>query len=177
MAGTQDPVASVVALSVAGDGTRRYDQVDPSQVIRGTELAPYLPREIWRAPRLLVDEDTAADVSRRSNVSSLTQSSVKEHTCPVCLDELREGCLVSRFSCSHVLHFECACSWLSSRIRAGNDGTCPLWFVPPRSHLPPCRCWRSAVAVFEMPQEPRAFCMIIASRGTRTWRKQLTSAS
>lgn len=169
MAGTQDPVASVVALSVAGDGTRRYDQVDPSQVIRGTELAPYLPREIWRA---------YVDASCRSNVSRYsTKSSVKEHTCPVCLDELREGCLVSRFSCSHVLHFECACSWLSSRIRAGNDGTCPLWFVPPRSHLPPCRCWRSAVAVFEMPQEPRAFCMIIASRGTRTWRKQLTSAS
>jgi hypothetical protein len=143
------PLASVVALSVADDGTRRYDQVDPSKVIRGTELAPYLPREIWHAPRPPVD----VDASRRSNVSSSTQSSVKEHTCPVCLDELREGCLVSRFSCSHVLHFECASSWLSSRICAGKSGTCPLWFAPPRSHLPPCRCWRSAVAAFEMPQE------------------------
>jgi hypothetical protein len=142
----QRPLASVVALSVADDGTRRYDQVDASKVIRGTELAPYLPREIWHAPRSPVD----ADASRRSNVSSSTQSSVKEHTCPVCLDELREGCSVSRFSCSHVLHFECACSWLSSRIRAGNSGTCPLWFAPPPLSLAPCRCWRSAS---EMPEE------------------------
>ena len=128
----QRPLASVVALSVADDGTRRYDQVDPSKVIRGTELAPYLPREIWHAPRSPVD----ADASRRSNVSSSTQSSVKEHTCPVCLDELREGCSVSRFSCSHVLHFECACSWLRSRICAGKSGTCPLWFAPPLSLAP-----------------------------------------
>jgi hypothetical protein len=166
------PLASVVALSVADDGTRRYDQVHLSQVIRGTELAPYLPREMWHAPRPPMDEDA----SRRSNVSSSTQSSVKEHTCPVCLDELREGCLVSRFSCSHVLHFECASSWLSSRICAGKSGPCPLWFAPPRSHLAPCRCWRFAVAAFEMPQEQTSRdCRIIASRGTRTWRKQLTS--
>ncbi len=159
------PLAPVVALSVADDGARRYDQVDPSKVIRGTELAPYLPRELWHA---------YIDASCRSNASRYsTKSSVKEHTCPVCLDELREGCLVSRFSCSHVLHFEYACSWLSSRICAGKSGTCPLWFEPPRFHLPPCRCWRSVVAAFEIP--PRAFCMIIASCGTRTWRKQLTS--
>ena len=158
------PLAPVVALSVADDGARRYDQVDPSKVIRGTELAPYLPRELWHA---------YIDASCRSNASRYsTKSGVKEHTCPVCLDELREGCLVSRFSCSHVLHFECACSWLSSRIRAGNSGTCPLWFAPPRSHLPLAdagdlrrKCRKSC---------PGAFCMNIASRGTRTWRKQLT---
>ena len=188
------PLASVVVLSVTDDGARRYDQVDPSKVIRGTELSPYLHREMWHAPPHWVGAGGVAkpnsafggslskgksspsspvspsspispsspsstssphvDASCRSNVSRYsTKSSVKEHTCPVCLDELREGCLVSRFSCSHVLHFECACSWLSSRICAGKSGTCPLWFAPPRFHLPPCRCWRSAVAAFEIPQE------------------------
>ena len=145
----QRPLASVVALSVADDGTRRYDQVDASKVIRGTELAPYLPREIWHAH---------VDASCRSNVSRYsTKSSVKEHTCTVCLDE-------------------CASSWLTSRIRAGKSGTCPLWSAPPQSHFAPCRCWRFAVAAFEMPQEQTSRdCRIIASRGTRTLWKQLTS--
>jgi hypothetical protein len=168
------PLASVVALSVTDDGTH---QVDPSKVIRGTELSPYLHREMWHAPPHWVGAGGVAkpnsafggslskgktspsspvspsspispsspsstssphvDASCRSNVSRYsTKSSVKEHTCPVCLDELREGCLVSRFSCSHVLHFEYACSWLSSRICAGKSGTCPLWFAPPLSLAP-----------------------------------------
>jgi hypothetical protein len=63
-------------------------------------------------------------MSRQSNVSN----GLRE--CSICLETLRDGDVVTRFSCSHVMHFECANNWMSARIRAGKAGTCPMWSVP-----------------------------------------------
>ena len=141
----QRPLTSAIALSVGDDGTRRYEPVQWPDVIFGTELAPFLDSEIWQAPL------SPVETPRHGN--SATPGIVEQ--CPVCLEELLEGCFVSRFPCRHVLHFECACTWLSSRICAGNSGTCPLCncvvctpvFAGPASHPPATpHCLRQLLA-------------------------------
>jgi hypothetical protein len=162
----EHPLAPVVALSLADDGTRRYDTIDESQIIRGTEIAPYLPREIWQPP---------ADVDASRHSTRTRADSTCEPACPVCLEAFHEGCLVSRFTCAHVLHWHCANSWLTSRIRAGHPGTCPLWCAPApapvqalalRAKPANCLQWacrgKAWVAGEALRGQPR--CVLIASR-------------
>jgi hypothetical protein len=106
----------MVALTVESDGRTSYNAIDSRTVVTGTDIKPYLPRENWCEP-------SNRDGQHNSNVDS----SQHGYTCTVCLDSLKDGDIVSRFCCDHVIHFECANQWLSSRIRAGQAGTCPMW--------------------------------------------------
>lgn len=115
-----DTNLDMVALTVSHDGRTGYKTIDARTVVTGTDITPYLPREIWREPSI-------RDSSRTSHHNASVDCSQHGYTCTVCLDSLKDGDVVSRFWCNHVIHFNCANEWLSSRILAGQAGTCPMW--------------------------------------------------
>jgi len=119
---------SLVALVVSDEGSCTYRNVESDRVIRGTDIAPYLPRSIW-APTLV---SAHVDPSQhcKASCARCTDDDDDSHTCPVCLETLEEGCMVSCFACSHTLHWQCANAWLTARITNGKPGTCPLWYAP-----------------------------------------------
>lgn len=43
-----------------------------------------------------------------------------EHNCAVCLDKLKNGCMVKALGCSHKYHSKCINDWLKVKLK------CPL---------------------------------------------------
>jgi len=114
----------IFALSQSPDGRTSYNKISMQDIIPGTDVKSCLPRETWTKHTLRRSAQCVdVDCSQHSTVSAADCGNRIE--CPICLEELVEGDLVSRFLCSHSMHFECANQWLSSRIRQGQVGTCP----------------------------------------------------
>lgn len=108
----------------------KLSQVDLDTMIRGTDIEAWLPRETWTKHNSGPQQnarfaDYKVDCSQHSAVSA-ADATLHGVECPVCLGDISEGDLVSQFLCRHTLHFECANQWLTSRIRQGQAGTCPM---------------------------------------------------
>jgi len=114
----------MVALMQWPDGRTSYNKIYKQNIIAGTDIASWLPRQIWMNAATRT-QCAWMDRSQPSTTSA-ADATMCGVECPICLDELVEGDLVSRFMCSHSMHFECANQWLSSRIRQGQVGTCPM---------------------------------------------------
>ena len=115
----------IFALSQSPDGRTSYNKINVQDIIPGTDVESCLPRETWTKHALRRSAQCVdVDCSQHSTVSAADCGNGIE--CPICMEELVEGDLVSRFVCSHSMHFECANQWLSSRIRQGQVGTCPM---------------------------------------------------
>jgi len=108
----------------------KLSQVDMDSMIRGTDIEAWLPRETWTKHNSGAQQNARfaeyqVDCSQHSAVSA-ADATLHGVECPVCLGDISEGDLVSQFLCRHTLHFECANQWLTSRIRQGQAGTCPM---------------------------------------------------
>jgi len=114
----------MVALVQRPDGRTSYDKINKQKVIAGTDIKSWLPRQTWMNAATRA-QCAGVDCSQPSTPSA-ADATMRGVECPICLDELVEGDLVSRFKCSHSMHFECAITWLSSRIQQGQVGTCPM---------------------------------------------------
>ena len=128
MARQEGESTDMVALTISDDGRRTYCNIESGSVIRGTNIAPYLPRSIWSSALVAAHIDPSEH--SESSCSRGTHDEDDGNTCPVCLETLEEGCVVSCFPCSHTLHWQCASAWLTARITDGKPGTCPLWYAP-----------------------------------------------
>lgn len=117
--------SDMVALSQSPDGRTSYTNVTAQNVIPGTDVAAYLPRETW-AECKSEPQHSMHDADPDVDCLGASAGAVHGVTCPICLDSLEDGDIVSRFVCSHPMHFECANQWMTSRIRKGQAGTCPM---------------------------------------------------
>jgi len=130
----------MVVLVQRPDGRTSYDKINKQNVIAGTDIESWLPRQTWMNAATRA-QCAGVDCSQPSTTSA-ADATMRGVECPICLDELVEGDLVSWSMCSHSMHFECANQWLSSRIRQGQVGTCPICnfvvvapvFVSAKSH-------------------------------------------
>jgi len=114
----------MVALVQRPDGRTSYDKINKQKVIAGTDIKSWLPRQTWTNAATRA-QCAGVDCSQPSTTSA-ADATMCGVECPICLDELVEGDLVSRFKCSHSMHLECANTWLSTCIHQGQVGTCPM---------------------------------------------------
>jgi hypothetical protein len=98
-----------IVLSMSPDGTHSFFESDGTHIIHGIDVGAWLSTKAFR---------------RGDNGERMV--SVDELVCPVCLETVACGELMSVFQCGHALHFECAKSWLSSCIHQSRPGPCPL---------------------------------------------------
>mmetsp|Transcript_64471 Transcript_64471/g.104327 ORF Transcript_64471/g.104327 Transcript_64471/m.104327 type:complete len:181 (-) Transcript_64471:173-715(-) len=113
---TQDRMA---ALTQSPEGRLSYQKVNKRNLRLSSDVEAWLPCEIW-------NQDNCSTLTDLKSGGSRSILSTTHSECPICMEEFSEGDLISRFLCSHALHFECATTWITSRIRQGQTGTCPM---------------------------------------------------
>jgi len=96
-----------VTSAEAPDGRIVYRPAEARLIKTGQEIVDWLASEKWTAGHSSVFGD-------------------KNAQCSVCLEEFRNGDLVTRFPCEHCIHNTCAIAWIKSRIEHYQIATCPM---------------------------------------------------
>jgi len=110
----------MVALTQSPEGRWSYQKVNLQNLRVGSDVETWLPREIWNKNKCSTKFTDIKAGGSNSTVSEMNNE------CPICLEKFSHGDHVSRFLCSHTLHFGCAKMWMTSRIGQGQTGTCPM---------------------------------------------------
>ena len=96
-----------VTSAEALDSRIVYQPAEAHLIKTGQEIVEWLSCETWAAGHSSVFGD-------------------KKAQCSVCLEEFRNGDLVTRFPCGHCIHHNCAIAWIKSRIEHYQIATCPM---------------------------------------------------
>mmetsp|Transcript_43106 Transcript_43106/g.41446 ORF Transcript_43106/g.41446 Transcript_43106/m.41446 type:complete len:144 (+) Transcript_43106:858-1289(+) len=119
----QMPNNSSFQFSSSGGGTQVFFNQN-SQPNSQYNVYGVPPEELFQEEEELPSPEQIKEIINSYNAFKYDAKSGEEHSCAICLENLKVGCMVKALQCTHQFHSKCINNWLKLKLK------CPLCKLP-----------------------------------------------